>query len=152
MLIVTPLLATLCGFAFWFYQVHAAEMSVYRKVREPVWATATFGCGNAGETAANLPGPRGATDIASSGPPLIPADFSPVFRNVPVGPHNDAITRSVEQGVGQTSETLDGKSIPQILTTPNTTFRTTARMTCNENVETGQPDRMKRVAAVAFQP
>ena len=36
MLVVTPLLATLCGFAFWFYQVHSAEMSVYRKVREPV--------------------------------------------------------------------------------------------------------------------
>ena len=119
MLVVTPLFATLCGFAFWFYQVHRAEMLVYQKVREPVWATASFGCGDAGETGASMPGPAERASVSSGIPPIVPAD---------------------------------AKDVPNIISTPTSTFRTDARVLCNEHVEDGRAKTMKRIASVAFRP
>jgi hypothetical protein len=151
-LVVTPLFATLCGFAFWFYQVHRAQMLVYQKVREPVWAAATFGCGDAGDTGAPMPGPEERISVSSGIPPVVPADYTLVIRNVPGGPNNDAITRLARTVNADATETLVGKDIPNIMSTPTSTFRTDARVICNEHVEDGKAKTMKRIAAVVFRP
>jgi hypothetical protein len=119
-------------------------MSVYRNVREPVWTTATQGCGKGGPSGASV----------SSGPRAIlpTADFTPVYRNVPGAPHTDMITRALDLADSETTETLAGTNVPRIIKTPDTSYHATARMICNEQVEDAELDAMKRIAAVAFRP
>jgi len=150
-LVVVPMLIALCGIGFWFYQVHTAQMKVYRSVREPVWATATFGCGQAGETSASMPGPQGGVSVANGGPPAVPADFSPVYRNVPGAPNNEVITRSMGEAKGSAQETVSGFTVTWFAPRP-TSYNASATMQCNEAVHDGQPGAAKRIAAVVFSP
>ena len=150
-LVVVPMLIALCGIGFWFYQVHTAQMKVYRSVREPVWATATFGCGQAGETSQPMPGPQPRTSVANSGPPAVLADFSPVYRNVPGGPNNEVITRSLGEAKGSAQETVPGFKVVWFEPRP-TNYNASATMQCNEAVHDGQPKPAKRIAAAVFSP
>jgi hypothetical protein len=150
-LVVVPLLIALCGIGFWFYEVHTAQMKVYRTARESVWATATFGCGQAGETGRSMPGPQSGTSVGGGGPPQIPADFSQVYRSVPGGPNNEVITRSMSEGNGSAQERVAGFKV--VWFEPRTTnYNASASMQCNEAVHDGQPDPAKRIAAAAFSP
>ena len=148
---MVPLLICLCGIGFWFYQVHTAQMKVYRSVREPVWATATFGCGQAGETGHSFPGPQGGASVSNGSPPAVPADFSQVYQSVPGGPNNEVITRPIGEAKGSANETVSGFRVTWF-EPRSTTYNASATMQCNEAVHDGKPDAAKRLAAAAFQP
>ncbi len=150
MVVVTPLLAMLCGFAFWFHQMHHAQMLVYRSVREPTWQTATFACGNPGETSASYP--SGNASVGGGGSLMIPADWSPVYRNAPGGPNNEVITRSLNTASKDATRTLAGKDVPGILHIPSSTYQASATMMCNETVHDGQLDAYKRITHVVVSP
>jgi hypothetical protein len=96
-----------------------------------------------------MPGPQGGAAVSGGGAFLVPADWTPVYRNVPGGPHNDAITRSIDSTSKSATQTVEGF---RIIGTQEARLRATASMTCNERVETGNPDAMKRIAALVFQP
>lgn len=149
-LVVVPMLIALCGIGFWFYQVHTAQMKVYRSVREPVWATATYGCGQAGETSHSMPGPQGGVSVANGAPPAA-GDFSQVYESVPGGPNNEVITRPIGRANGSAQETVSGFKVTWFAPKP-TNYDATATMQCNEAVHDGKPDAAKRLAAVAFSP
>lgn len=150
-LVVTPLLIMLCAIGFWFFQLHRAHMKVYQEVREPVWATATFGCGQAGDTAVRMPGPQGDAQVSNGGPPAIPADWSPVYQNVPGGPNNEVITRPMPGAKGSASEAVSGHKVFWF-EPGGTTFNRSAEMQCNEAVHDGNPNGAKRIAAAVFNP
>jgi len=150
-LVVTPLLIMLCAIGFWFFQLHRAHMKVYQEVREPVWATATFGCGQAGETAQRMPGPQGGATVSSAAALTVPADWSPVYQNVPGGPNNEVITRPMGQANGSANEAVSGHKV--FWFEPGaTTFNRSAQMQCNEAVHDGNPNGTKRIAAAVFDP
>ena len=148
---MVPLLICLCGIGFWFYQVHTAQMKVYRSVREPVWATATFGCGQAGETSHSYPGPQGNVSVSNGSPPAVAADFSPVYQNVPGAPNNEVITRPMGEAKKTGQESLAGFTVTWF-EPKNTSYEATAQMQCNEAVHDGKPDPAKRIAAAVFSP
>jgi hypothetical protein len=150
MVVVTPLLAMLCGFAFWFYQMHYAQMRVYQSVRQPVWETATFSCGNPGETSASFP--RGTASVGGGGSLMVPADWSPVYRYAPGGPNNEVITRPINEASQNATRTVSGKDVPGILHISSTTYQASAKMMCNETVHDGQPDAYKRMTHFTVSP
>jgi hypothetical protein len=150
MLVVTPLLTLLLAMAFWFYQIHMKELGIMRKVREPVWATATFGCGRAGETSARYPGTQPGVSVDDAAPVYVPGtDYSRVYTNAPGGPNNEVITRSTADARVSATDTLDGDEDFHFR---QMNLRAHATMMCNETVHDGQPDAYKRITAAAFQP
>jgi len=150
-LVVVPLLIVLCGIGWWFYEVRTAQMKVYRDAREPTFATATFGCGRAGDTSHPMPGPQPGVAVSGGSAPTVPADFSSVTRNVPGNPNNAVITRPIGEAKGSGTDTVAG--FRAIWFTPRTTsYQASATMMCNEAVEDGQLDLAKRSAAVTFSP
>jgi hypothetical protein len=151
MVVVTPLLAMLCGFAFWFHQFHQAQMTVYRDVREPTWQTALAACGNPGPTSGSYT--SGGSSVTGGGPVVIPgANWTNVYRYVPGTPNVEVITRSIPDTNKDATRTLSGHDVPGILRISSSTYQAQARMMCNETVQDGQPDPMKRIAHVTVKP
>lgn len=149
MVVVTPLLTMLLGFAFWFYQMHQAQMAVYRDVREPTWQTATFSCGDPGETSGSFP--RGSANVSRSGGLFIPTNWFNVYRNAP-GPNVEVITRSFGEASKDATRHVDGATVGKVFEVKDTQYRAQATMMCNEKVEDGQLDMHKRIAHILVDP
>ncbi len=151
-LVVVPLLVTLWGISYWFFEFRTAQMKVYRQARESTVATATFGCGRAGDTSHSYPGPQPGVSIAGGMVPTAPgADLSSVTKNVPGNPNNGVIARPIGEAKGQGSDSVAG--FKAIWFKPSTThYEASTTMMCNEAVEDGQLDTAKRSAAMVFSP
>jgi hypothetical protein len=150
LLVITPLFTLLMGTAYWFYEIHTKQMSVMRRAREPVWATATFACGNPGETSASYPGVQPGVSVGGGPIVYVPgADYTQIYKNVPGGPNNEVLTRATADAEIDVTDDLAGNDFLHLR---ETHYAAHARMMCNDTVHDGQPNTMKRIAAGAFQP
>ena len=150
-LVVVPMLVSLMGVGWWFWDMHTAQMQVYRESAEPVFATATYSCGQAGETSHSFPGPQSPASVSGGSVPLVPADFSKVYEAAPGAPNEEVITRSISDAKADANAQTDG--FGAIWFNPNGhSYKASAKMLCNEAVHDGQLDTTKRIAAAVFDP
>jgi hypothetical protein len=83
---------------------------------------------------------------------VVPVNWSNVYRYVPGTPNVPVITRSIPEASKSATRSLSGHDVPGILHISSSTYQAKASMMCNETVQDGQPDPMKRIAHVTVRP
>ena len=150
-IVVAPLLIMLMGVGWWFWEIESAQSRIAREAAQPVFATATYGCGQAGETSHAYPGPQSPATVSGGSVPMVPADMSQVYQAAPGAPNDEVITRSISDAKATTQTTTEG--FRTIWFEPKSAnYQISATMLCNEAVHDGQLDQTKRIAAAVFNP